>query len=387
MGTIKKIMASKHETTVLHLRSSGAMLGAENVVIELASLSKQYNIRSIIGVPLLDTDSTPEFIHRIQALGLELKVFRYKSVFSLSLAKEIKDYVKEEGIDIVHSHGYQENFYSYFGRHKAALIATNHLWKRTTFKLKIYALIDSFILRYFNHVIAVSKAIQNEMIKAGLNKNKISIVANGVNLDKFAINKDNINNEFDIRTFLNLSSSAFLFGMVSSLTVEKGHKYAIEALKNCLNTYQGDPYLVIVGGGEEKTNLLEMVKDHKLEKNVFFLGSRSDIPNLLPQFDAFMLSSLIEGLPISLLEAMASRLPVISTDVGDITTVITNNNNGFLVPSKDIPKLSEKMLLLLKDESIRKKFSINGHQTIRDNFSSNKMTKHHCDIYRGVNTK
>jgi glycosyltransferase involved in cell wall biosynthesis len=368
---------------VLHLRSSGAMLGAEQVVFELSKVSPRFGVRSIVGIPLLEEEPLPAFVNALSSAGLEFKIFRYSSRFSFGLIKAIRRFLRENNINIIHSHGYQEDFYAYFSSPSKSLIATNHLWKRTTLKLKFYAWIDANILRKFSRVVAVSNEIKNEMLVSGVSLSKLSVISNGIDTSKFTKEKVLKRDGFNIRSSLSIPKEAFLFGMVSSLTVEKGHRYAIEAFELFLEKSSNhDSYLIITGDGNQKKALIELVQSKKLNNKVIFLGSRSDIPSILAQLDVFVISSLIEGLPIALLEAMASSLPVIATKVGDISKVVIEQKTGFLTAPENVKEIADVMLTYVNSVSLRELTGNNACQLIRDEFSSLNMTKNYCDLYK-----
>lgn len=370
---------------VLQLRASGSMLGAENVVLEIANYSKEFDVECIIGIPLLETDEVPEFAVKSEKAGIAVKQFKYRSTFDLNLSRSIKKYVEENDIDLIHCHGYQEDFYALLAKTGKPLVATNHLWKRTTTKLKIYAQIDSFIMRYFKKIVAVSKPIFDEVSTLGYGK-KSSIIANGVNVPRFtqvvpSETKNNLRQEF------NLNDDTVVVGMVSSLTREKDHETALKSFKKHLDAGNSNTKLLIIGHGDERENLDQLVKELNLSQHVTFAGQRSDILELLSIMDIYLLSSLKEGLPISLLEAMASKLPVICSDVGDICQVINDGVNGYLVNSEDTDTFAEKISLLANDKTLREKIAIQSQQTIIDHYSAQNMSKNYCLLYKEVLSK
>lgn len=371
---------------VLHIRSSGSVLGAENVVIEIAKESQNYGVESIIGIPVLDCDGIPEFAKYAESNQLNVKVFNYPSLINRKLPKDIKEYVNKNNIDVIHCHGYQEDFYAWMANTKKPLIATNHLWKRTTLKLKLYMILDALILKRFNHIIAVSKPILKELHKLGFKKNKTSIIANGVNCERFKLKQ---NNKIDpnLKQSLNIPETNLVLGMISSLTVEKGHIYALEAFKQCLEQTTQPLTLLIIGDGSDKDSIKNKVKELQLTEHVIFTGTRKDIPEIFSIMDIYLLTSLNEGLPISLLEAMASQLPIISTNVGDINTVIKNEINGFLVESKDILNIRNSLLKLINDTELRIQLAKAASKTIENHYSSSQMSKAYCELYKKIASK
>lgn len=374
---------STQNIKVLHIRSSGAFLGAERVVLELAQHAQQYGVESIVGVPVLSTDQTPELVTQAQKDHIPLIVFNYRSKFSLMLAREIKDYVEREGIHLVHSHGYQENFYAWLAKLDVPLVATNHLWKKTDFKLWCYAKLDAAILKSFNKIIAVSKPIHAELISAGIKKDKIQLISNGVDIQRYSPHNDS---EYllKLKQSLGIAPQTLVLGMVSSLTHEKGHIYAIEAFDKVIKQTNTPVVLLIIGEGENEEAIRKKINSLGISSKVLLAGRRMDIPDILSMIDIYILSSLIEGLPMSLLEAMACRLPVIASDVGDIGAVIQNEVNGYLVSPKNADAISSKMLELIEQPVTRAKMAEAAQITINNNFSSSQMALAYCNVYREV---
>jgi len=372
---------SNKKLKVLHLRSSGALLGAESVVLELAKHSPNFSTEAIVGIPVLAQDDIPEYGLLAQQIGLNVVLFHYDSTFSLALAKKIKKYVEQENINIVHTHGYQEDFYAWLANLQIPIIATNHLWKKTDFKLWLYAKIDAHILKSFQRVVAVSKPILDELEQVGIKKNEL--ISNGVDTNKFSPDLKQAQHT-SYKASLGISDTSVLIGMISSLSIEKGHLYALEAFKEAQESFENEVTLIIVGDGPERSNIINMAKTLGLEKNIALLGKRQDIPEILNILDIFIIPSLNEGLPISMLEAMASGLPVIATDVGDIGKVINNEENGFLINSKNSHQLAERLEMLVNDSKLRHKLALKARETIEDHFSASAMTESYCKIYQDL---
>lgn len=359
---------------VLHLRSSGGMLGAENVILEICKYSMKFGIHSSIGIIKNENDPIPEFMQVAIKNQIETIVFNGKRSFDPLLCLNIGKKIKEKKIDIIHCHGYKEDFYGLWASKKLPVVATNHLWKRGTKKSTFYALIDALILKKFNQVVGVSDDIVDEMKKLGIrNPFKIS---NGVDINRF--NNSISANEY--RKNLKIDSNKTVVGMISSLTPEKGHDLAITAMEHLIREYP-DLMLLIAGDGILKVDLQNKIKNKKLKKNILLLGSRKDIPEILSVIDIFLLPSYIEGMPMALLEAMAAGKAVIATTVGDIPRVIKSHKNGILINPGNAMAVQEALSKLISANDLRKKMGINARNEIINNFSSQVMTRKYCRIY------
>ena len=138
---------------------------------------------------------------------------------------------------------------------------------------------------------------------------------------------------------------------------------------------------MLVGDGAVRTKLEEQARRPGLAGRVVFLGRRTDVAELLPLFDVFAMSSLSEGLPLTLLEAMAAGLPCVSTAVGAIPEAIVEGRTGLLVPPGDPGRLAEALLRVLQDRALRTAMGLEGQARARALFDLKVMTRRYEDLY------
>jgi len=139
--------------------------------------------------------------------------------------------------------------------------------------------------------------------------------------------------------------------------------------------------LTLVGDGELTSELKQLVSDKQLNDFVIFTGARNDIPELLSQADIFVLSSIAEGIPMTVLEAMATSLPIISTDVGGLSELVENGQTGLLVEKQNVKALANAMNIYIKNPQIIEKHGALGHQFIERNFSEATMVREYLNLY------
>jgi len=188
----------------------------------------------------------------------------------------------------------------------------------------------------------------------------IKLVHNGLNIDELKfLDKDTARNE------LNLPKGNYIIGTIANFYKPKGLPYLIEAMGDIDNKK-----LAIIGDGKERKNLEAVIKEKGLEKKVILLGRKENASHYLRAFDAFVLPSVKEGFPWSVLEAMAAKVPVIATRVGAIPEIITHKENGLIIEPKEprqiVKALNEIDNLDLVD---------NAYQTVSEKFNLNKMVK------------
>lgn len=140
---------------------------------------------------------------------------------------------------------------------------------------------------------------------------------------------------------------------------------------------------MLVGGGQERQALQELVKELDLEERVTFVGkvSNGEVPKYMVASDVFVLPSLSEGFPLVTLEAMASGLPIVATKVGGLPEIVKDGDNGFLIEPKNPEQIAEKVLSLLVDEELREKISRNNQEKAK-HYSWENIVERLEEVYR-----
>jgi glycosyltransferase involved in cell wall biosynthesis len=179
--------------------------------------------------------------------------------------------------------------------------------------------------------------------------------------------------------------SDLVVAAVSSLTAEKGHRYLIEAFAAVARRHE-HARLLIVGDGPERAGLARQAELSAAPARIAFLGRREDVREILSITDVYVLPSLIEGLPISLLEAMAMGRACATTDVGDVGRAILDGETGLLVAPGDASALGVALDRLLADEVLRAKLGANARRIVVDRFSAGEMVRQYCGVYDALLT-
>ncbi len=257
-----------------------------------------------------------------------------------------------------------------------AIVATQHSYQEIRARRisRIYTLIfyQKLISMFVDYYIAVSYKQAERLKKNVISGNKVKVVQNAVNVQDFCHKGD----ENLLKSELKNNEDKKVILTVARIDELKGHKYLIEAAQ-----LVPDAIFLLAGDGPERSAMERKARDLKVADRVVFLGQRDDIPELLNACDIFVLPSLLEGLPLSVLEAMSASRPVIATDIDGIKEIITDRENGILVPTADPNALAESIKLLLSDKSLAGRLAASGKETIIKNFASEKMVKGVTDIY------
>ena len=171
-------------------------------------------------------------------------------------------------------------------------------------------------------------------------------------------------------------------GTIANFYPTKGLNYLIEAIKLLINTYHIPITLIIIGDGELRLKLEEQIKNSQLEQQIILVGRQNHANTLLKSFDIAIMSSVKEGFPYFLLEAMASGLPIVATNVGGIPEIVNDGKTGFLVPPKNPEALAEKIKLLAKNQDLRQQMGQEGLARVKNKFSQNEMIRKTFTLYQ-----
>ncbi len=236
--------------------------------------------------------------------------------------------------------------------------------------------------KYALKATAICEAAADIMKKKNLvSADKLKVIYNGIELKDFSI-KLTIDEKEKIRHSLGLITTDFFLLAVGRLSPPKGYSFLFEAISLLQKKGHRVVKLVIAGDGELRNALEKQVEQLNIKDSVFFLGLTDDIPRLMASADTLVLSSLWEGLPIVVLEAMASQLPVVSTSVGGIPELVIEKETGFLVSPQNPQRLAdalEKMVLLPVNE--RKNMGLKGRERVVTHFTIDKMVAAYEQLY------
>lgn len=362
---------------VLHLINGTCLLGAERVAITLARDLPPVEFKAFIGVVNGDVKMQTQL--RDELAGSDVDIANFSKGGIIRKIFHLIIFINENKIGLIHSHGYKSNFIAlllniFFPRIR--IVATNHTYKLTTFRARIYRLFDLLIMRFFHSIVAVSDEALNDMRDGGFPVSRVNVIDNGINVVIFSRQKSR-KLLFDL---IEKRGEGLLLGIVASLTPEKAHTDLLRGF-SCLANEFPEMCLLIFGDGPLRQELEEMVKKLSLCEKVRFLGYRANISQLLPGLDIFILPSHQEGLPISLLEAMASNVPVIASSVGAVSRVIEHQKHGLLFEPGNVDQLSKSISLLAGDSDLRKQFALAGFNRVRENFSSKRMVQNYIEEY------
>lgn len=263
------------------------------------------------------------------------------------------------------------------------VIFTAHGWafneNRSLFSKILIKLSYWIILSLAHKTIAVSESAKAQVSSWPFISNKITVIHNGIKTGPM-FSKINARHELGkINEKFNETTKAIkgvlIIGSVGELHHIKGYEYAIRAIDQMIKHNNAKVIYIILGGGEEKDNLIKLITELKLEKRVILFDYVPNAWEYIKAFDIFLIPSLSEGLPYMALEAGLAGLPIISTAVGGITEIIDDMSSGILIQPKKSTEIRHALEFYISHKKIQKEYGLTIQKKIINEFSIEKMIK------------
>jgi len=364
---------------ILHVISSSGFYGAENVVLNLLKMLKNNQDDPYLICLKSHRKKDPEVYFRAKENDISAKVVGCKSRFDFSVFGKIKKIVQDEGVDLIHAHGYKANTYSLIAAKisKKPIISSLHGWVGNAKMVKLYEWTEKLVVRFSDFIICASPIIEDKLKIMNISSKKIKYIPNCIDTDYFYSQK----NKAELRNELSLDGF-FTVGTVGRLSEEKGHIYLMKALKE-LNLKRCRMKLLIVGDGPLKDKLFNEAKELGIEEHVIFLGVRKDMSAVYDLMDVFVLPSVSEGLPLVLLEAMSMKIPVVATRVGAIDQVISEGE-GVLVDPCSVAALTGAVESLFNNVGLCQSMGDKAREKVVSDFSLNCFSQNYMKVYESV---
>lgn len=316
--------------SVLHLRSSAGMYGAEHVVL---GLMREQALRGIDVSLLAFTHGAPPALLAVaRDAGLRAEPLGCRGALDLLCLRVLRERLVSGKVDVLHCHDYKSIVYARIAARglPIATVATLHGWLDGKARLRVYRWLERRALNGFVRVCAVSAAIEQELRRSGLSADRVRRVDNGIDTERFRPRP-----RAAVSTTLQLGTAA-------RLSPEKNQLQLLEAIAACRQRGR-DVHLTIVGGGDGRAELEAAIEHLQLHGAVRLAGVSDALEGWYPQLDAFVLPSLTEGMPMTVLEAMACGIPVVASAVGAIPTLLQGLSHSRLVPPGDLPALVDAL--------------------------------------------
>lgn len=314
----------------------------------------------------------------VEALGVPLLALGKHPHFDLPVIPRLAAVLRKHDVRLLHSHVWPANVWGrVVGRltRRPHLVVTEHnvdLWKGRT-----HFAVDRFLARFTDRVLCVSRAVE-EFYRdvVGIPAEKLLYLPNGIDPTPFAGGPDGASTRRD----LSLTEERPVVTVVARLLPQKDHRTLLSALR-LLKDRGAAVSCLVVGDGALRQELEARARELSLDGGVKFLGERLDVAKLLLASDVFALSSIHEGMPLAVLEAMAAAKPVVVTDVGGNGEIVRNGETGFVVPPRDPAALADALARLTSSPELAKRMGAAGRDRVNREFTLEAMVRRNEEVY------
>lgn len=318
---------------------------------------------------------------RAESLNADLISTPDRGIKDVSVISRMLRICRERNVSIWHGHDYKSDALGLLLRkfHPMKLVSTVHGWGVKSKNTPLYHAIDRFSLKSYDRVICVSDKLLAECLAAGVSIGNLCEIDNAIDLSNY----ENLTAKHEAQLQFGIDADQPVVVAVGRLSKEKAFDILIRAFADLLATgLEGT--LLIAGDGPERDSLQAQIETLGCQDSIRLAGHVADPRNVYAAADVFALSSTSEGLPNSLLEAMACGVPVVATAVGAVPNVIIDEVNGLLIQPGDAARLTLALSRLFSNEAIRNQFAAAGHQTIEEQYSFERRMRKLAAVYDGL---
>lgn len=369
------MLNAQKKNRVMHIVLSLGTGGMEKLVCELAGgMSTDKFIPVICCLA-----KTGRFSDELEKSGIKVFCMDKKPGLDFSLFFKVANILKEEDISVVHSHDSSTNLYASIAARMAGIknvFNTEH--GGIHFETARKKFVSRFLCFLNKKVICVSESIKNDLISMGLPSKRLKVIPNSLDFSKYDISVSRSKQ----REGLGLCDSSYVISYVGRLSREKNHKMFLDSVKPILSKVPQARFL-IVGDGPLRISLEEYAKSLGIYENVVFLGIRKDIPEILKASDCFAACSNFESFGLSVLEAMAAGIPVVSTCAGGLREIVKDKETGILIAKNDVAAFVNAVSVIREDAVLRERIISNAKTMVKNNYKIEKMIKDYEDLYIG----
>jgi L-malate glycosyltransferase len=351
--------------------------GTEHLVVQICKrLPAEY------GTVVCCLDAEGEWAADLQARGIEVRALRRRPGFRPQVGRAIAQFAAERDIDVLHCHQYSPFVYGRIAamwNRRLKIVYTEHgrlsdappSWKRR--------LVNPLLSRFDGSIVAVSHELRDYMIESRFPSERVRVIHNGIEPAVAASALDRRR----ARMLLGLDDRAFVVTTVARLDPVKDLLTLLDAFAH-VRTRVGSARLVIVGDGPERQRLEARAAQDDLAGSVRITGYRADVRALLPAADVYASSSISEGVSITILEAMATGIPVVATAVGGTPEILSDGTGGILVPSRDPARMGAAIVSLAEDHRQRAALAGAARHRLETSFTIDRMVDDYARSYRGL---
>lgn len=344
------------------------------MLIALARSLSKIGARCVIAVFEDSRCAHVEVADEARRQGLEVELVPCNGRWDCRVVGRICGVLERHHAAVLHTHGYKADAYGFAASRlfPTALVSTCHNWPSPVPIMRAYAALDRLLLRGFDKVAAASDPVAGVLRRSGI-RGAVA-VPNGVELERFSsattTGCDGLPRGCDR-----------LVGFVGRLVPEKGGEPLLHAARKVLAARPRTGF-IFAGDGPSRSDWTALAGELGISANVVFAGVCKDMPGLYAALDLVVLPSLVEAMPMCLLEALAAGRPVIATRVGSVPKVVLPGLTGLLLEPGDVLGLAGAILRLLGDPNLARLLAEQGRAHVAQHFSAERMAAVYFGMYQ-----
>jgi glycosyltransferase involved in cell wall biosynthesis len=320
----------------------------------------------------------------LESEGFKVFVLDRKPGFDYGLTKRFSKLFRDQRVALVHAHQYAPFFYSSMARgvlrKRPVILFTEHGRAFPDVRRPKRCLANRFLLKKCDRIVAVGEQVKQALVaNEDLPAERIEVIYNGVDVSRYMAT-DTHKERFALRGELGIGENAQVVIQVARLNALKDHHTALAAMEQVIRKLPAVEFW-IVGEGEERGSIEAEILRLGLATKVRLLGNRSDVNILMRAADVFLLTSVSEGIPLTVIEAMFSGLPCVCTDVGGLPEIIEHERNGLLAQARNPQGLADMLERVLTDSGFSGRLAVAGREDALARFSDEAMQIAYGRVY------
>lgn len=367
---------SNRKINVLQFICSAGFYGAERWVLALAKNLDQERFKCDLAVTLEGNTEQAEIAQHFDGIYGDVFSLKMKNRFDLAVINKLVDLIKEKNIDIIHTHGYKSDIIGVLAARKAGIkvVITPHGFSTDIdFKLRTFMWLGCQFFRFADKVVPLSPQLMEDVRGYGVKEEKLVYVQNGVDLSEVEEQREKTVNPLK-------NQSEKRIGFIGQMIARKNIEHILDVFDS-LASNDESMHLYLLGDGDKRSELEAYAKTLDTASRITFLGFRDDRIEWLHSFDLFVMSSVLEGIPRCLMEALAMGVPVAAYDIAGVDQLVKHKETGYLAELNNKSELANYWDILLNNEDEAQRISENGIAFVNQYYSAQRMGQEYMDVF------
>lgn len=367
-------MTATQPLKVLQFICSTGFYGAERWILALCKNTAKTDCVYSLVVTDEENSKDLELVKHFKRDCGEATALPMSNKFDLSIVNKLATHIKQNNIDIIHTHGYKSDILGVLAAKKAGIpvVVTPHGFENAEdFKLRTFIWLGCQSMRFADKVVPLSPALMEDVKGFGVKPSKLAYIQNGVDLSEVEFARDNMPAN---------PKTKFRVGFIGQMISRKNIKDLLDVFAS-VHAKRENIELVFLGDGDERAMLETYANTLSCTEDIHFLGYRDDRLAYLKSFDIFAMTSTLEGIPRCLMEACAMGIPVVSYDIDGVDQLITHNETGLLAPLKDKEKLEELFLQVYDKPEDAQQLGQKAIEYVNKHYAASRMAQEYLVLF------